>query len=165
VELAREFPHLGHVKEESEPLFARLQAEIRQRPPMKAVFSAHLGVNWLYAMRLGVDGVITGNAMYADLMAKIWELHQRRDEELLRDAFGRFLLMRNISDQIPGAELYIMKKRGVFKTMATRSREGQTGANATVIERRLAAHEIEEIESRYAALAPYLSRDATGDAR
>ena len=45
--------------------------------------------------------------------------------------------MRNVSDEIPGAELYIMKKRGVFKTMATRSREGQPGGKANVIERRL----------------------------
>ena len=30
---------------------------------------ANRGVNWLYAMRLGLDGVITGNAMYADLFA------------------------------------------------------------------------------------------------
>jgi len=157
VDLAREFPHLGHVKEESEPLYARLAEEVRQRPPLKAVFSANLGVNWLYAMRIGVDGVITGNAMYADVMAKIWELHQRRDEARLRDAFGRFLLMRNISDEIPGAELYIMKKRGIFKTMATRSRERQAGAQARVVERRLTTTEIDEIEYRFAALTPYLT--------
>jgi len=157
VDLAREFPHLGHVKEESEPLYARLAEEVRQRPPLKAVFSANLGVNWLYAMRIGVDGVITGNAMYADVMARIWELHQRRDEARLRDAFGRFLLMRNISDEIPGAELYIMKKRGIFKTTATRSRESQAGAQARVVERRLTTTEIDEIEYRFAALTPYLT--------
>ena len=32
VELAREFPHLGYVKEESEPLAERMQAEARQSP-------------------------------------------------------------------------------------------------------------------------------------
>ena len=69
--LAREFPHLGYVKEESQPLVPRMKEEVRQRPPMKAVFGANLGANWLYEMRLGLDGVITGNAMYADAMARM----------------------------------------------------------------------------------------------
>ena len=38
---------------------------------MKGIFCANLGVNWLYAMRLGLDGIITGNAMFADLFAKM----------------------------------------------------------------------------------------------
>jgi hypothetical protein len=28
-------------------------------------------------MRLGLDAVITGNAMYADLMANVWNLHEQ----------------------------------------------------------------------------------------
>lgn len=75
-------------------------------------------------MRLGLDGVITGNAMYADVMARLWDMHERRQLDPLRDLFGKFLLMRNLNDHVPGADLYIMRKRGVFKTLVTRTAAG-----------------------------------------
>ena len=154
VELAREFPHMAYVKEESAPLVERMRAEIARRPPLKGVFGASLGAGWLYEMRLGLDGVITGMAMYPDLMARIWALHERGDAAAVRDAFSAFLLMRNVSQQIPGADLYLLKKRGVFK--ATASRTG--GAAAwTVKTIDLKADEIAEIDYRFAALAPYLT--------
>jgi hypothetical protein len=37
-------------------------------------------------------------------------------------AHSKFLLMRNLNQQIPGTDLYIMKKRRVFKTTMTRGR-------------------------------------------
>jgi dihydrodipicolinate synthase/N-acetylneuraminate lyase len=156
VDLAREFPHFGYVKEESEPLAERIRAEVAARPPMKAIFSANLGSNWLYAMRLGVDGVITGNAMYADLFAKMWALHDAHRDEELRDAFSRFLLMRNLNEQLPGADLYIMQKRGIFKTIVTRVGRPATGEKPRVTVRNFSPAEIAEIEYRFAALKPYL---------
>ena len=120
VELAREHPHLAYVKEESVPLVDRMKAELRQRPPIKGVFGASFADGWLYEMRLGLDGVMTGMAMYADLMARLWELHVRGDSDAVRDAYSRFLLMRNLNQQIPGADLFVMQKRGVFKTTTTR---------------------------------------------
>jgi len=153
VGLAREFPHLGYVKEESRPLVERMKAEMRQRPAMKAVFSASYAMNWLYEMRLGIDGVMTGMAMYADLMARMWDLHQRHEAAALRDAFSRFLLMRNLTDSLPGADLYVMKKRGVFKTMVTRTEAGPKKLT-------FSPEEIAEIEYRFEALKPYLSSHA-----
>ena len=153
VELAREFPHVAYVKEESAPLVERMKAEIRQRPPLKGVFGASLGSGWLYEMRLGLDGVITGMGMYPDLMARIWELHERGDAAAARDAYGKFLLMRNAAQQIPGTDLYLFKKRGIFKT--TVSRTGGAAAWRTVnVE--LASDAIAEIEFRFEALKPYL---------
>jgi 4-hydroxy-tetrahydrodipicolinate synthase len=152
VEMAREFPHAAYVKEESEPLFPRMKAEIAQRPAMKGVFCANLGVNWLYAMRLGVDGVITGNGMYADLMARLWEFHEKGRTDELRDAYGRFLLLRNLNEQIPGADRYILKKRGVFKTTVTRVGAPVAGAPPRITDLRLSPQDIEEIEYRFAAL-------------
>ena len=151
------FPHLGYVKEESEPLNARIQAETASRPPMKAVFSANFGVNWLYAMRLGIDGVITGNAMYADLFARIWDFHERGKSEELRSAYAAFLLMRNVNEQIPGADLYVLKKRGVFKTTITRKGLPQPGEAPKLNERTFSPVEAEEIDYRFAALKPYLA--------
>jgi dihydrodipicolinate synthase/N-acetylneuraminate lyase len=157
VDLAREFAHFGYVKEESEPLNARIQAETASRPPMKAIFSANFGVNWLYAMRLGIDGVITGNAMYADLFARIWDFRERGKSDELRSAYATFLLMRNVNEQIPGADLYILKKRGIFKTTITRKGPPLPGHPPTLNERTFSPVEIEEIEYRFAALKPYLN--------
>jgi dihydrodipicolinate synthase/N-acetylneuraminate lyase len=154
VSLAREFPHLGYVKEESQPLVPRMKEELRQRPVMKAVFGANLGVNWLYEMRLGLDGVITGNAMYGDAMAQMWTLHEAGGGDRLRDLFSKFLLMRNLSEQLPGVDLYVMKKRGIFKTMVVR-----TGDGAKALE--FSPDEIAEIEYRLAALQPYLTASIT----
>jgi 4-hydroxy-tetrahydrodipicolinate synthase len=147
VELARELPNFGYVKEESAPVVERMKTLVQQRPPMKSVFGAELGVGWLYEMRLGLDGVMTGMAMYSDLMARIWDLYQRGRSETVRDAYSKFLLMRNLNQQIPGTDLYVMKKRGVFKTTVTR---GGTPYS-------FPPEAVAEIEYRFSALTPYLS--------
>jgi dihydrodipicolinate synthase/N-acetylneuraminate lyase len=154
VELAREFPHVAYVKEESAPLVERMKAELGQRPPIKSVFGASYADGWLYEMRLGLDGVMTGMAMYADLMARLWNLHERGERELVRDAYSKFLLMRNINEQIPGADLFVMQQRGVFKTTTTRTGGAAAWKPKTL---RLTPEAIAEIEYRFAALKPYLS--------
>jgi len=154
VELAREFPHVAYVKEESAPLIERMKAELRQRPLIKGVFGASYADGWLYEMRLGLDGVMTGMAMYADLMARLWDLHERGQSEAVRDAYSRFLLMRNLNQQIPGADLFVMQKRGVFKTTTTRT-GGAAAWKAKPLT--LTPEAIAEIEYRFAALKPYLS--------
>jgi dihydrodipicolinate synthase/N-acetylneuraminate lyase len=153
VELATAFPHVAYVKEESAPLVDRMKAEIAKRPPLKGVFGASLGSGWLYEMRLGLDGVITGMGMYPDLMARIWDLHEHGDHAAVRDAYAKFLLMRNAAQQIPGADLYLFKKRGVFKTTVSR-----TGGAAAwkAVHADLAPDAIAEIDFRFEALKPYL---------
>ena len=153
VELAREFPHVAYVKEESAPLVARMKTEIGQRPPLKAVFGASLGSGWLYEMRLGLDGVMTGMGMYPDLMARIWELHERGDQTGVRDAYSTFLLLRNAAQQIPGTDLYLFKKRGIFKTTVSRT-GGAAAWKPTHVD--LAPDAIAEIDFRFEALKPYL---------
>jgi dihydrodipicolinate synthase/N-acetylneuraminate lyase len=155
VALAKEFPHFGYVKEESPPVVERMKALVRQRPPMRRIFGATFAEGWLYEMRLGLDGVITGNAMYADLMGRMWELHLQGKSEELRDAYSRFLLMRNLSERIAGVDLYVMKKRGLFKTMV--SRRSNPAAGPLELHRpSFEPQEIEEIEYRFAALKPLL---------
>jgi 4-hydroxy-tetrahydrodipicolinate synthase len=162
VELAREFPHMGYVKEESEPLIERMRAELAARPVMKGIFGASFATGWLYEMRMGLDGVITGMGMYADLMARMWDLHQRGQHEAVRDAYGRFLLMRNLNEAIPGADLFIMKKRGIFKTAVRRTTAPAPGVAAKLTEVKPSATELAEIEFRFAALKPYLKDGAQG---
>jgi 4-hydroxy-tetrahydrodipicolinate synthase len=146
VELAREFPNFGYVKEEHDPVIARMAALIAQRPdPIKRVFGANYGNGWLYQMRVGCDGTITGGAMYADIYARLWNLHLQNKQDELRDLFSKLLLVLNLDQDIPGTRLYILKKRGIFKTAVSRQREYK-----------LTAPEISEIEYRFAALKPYL---------
>jgi dihydrodipicolinate synthase/N-acetylneuraminate lyase len=152
VRLAREFPHLGHIKEETPPLVARMKAEVAQRPPLKSVFGATGGDGWLYELRLGLDGEMTAQGMYGDVMVAIWTLYQNGQREQAADAFSKLLLMKNCEAQIPGTERYIFKKRGVFKSTAAR----RGAPKGQVIIRDLPPDAIAEIEFRYATLKPYL---------
>jgi len=152
-EMARQFPHLGYVKEESDPVVARMREELAQRSIMKGIFGASFATGWLFEMRMGLDGVITGESMYADLLGRLWTLHEQGRHDEVRDGYSKYLLMRNLNEQIPGVDLYVLKKRGIFKTMYTR--RGQSGAGR-VAEPQFPQDVIEEIEFRLAALQPYL---------
>jgi 4-hydroxy-tetrahydrodipicolinate synthase len=156
IELAREFPNFGYVKEESQPVVARMKAEIAARPTMKGVFGASFAEGWLYELRLGLDGVITGSGMYADVLARIWDAHEHGRHDEARDAYSKFLLMRNLEEQVPGTGLFIMKKRGIFKTTVRRTSAPSAGAPPKLSEFKPSPVELEEIEYRFAALKPYL---------
>jgi 4-hydroxy-tetrahydrodipicolinate synthase len=147
VELGREFPNFGYVKEEHEPVLERMKALARHRPgPIKSVFGAIHGRGWLYEMRHGFDGTITGGAMYGDVYARLWRLHLENKQDELREVFSKLLLMLNLDQQIPGVRLYILKKRGVFKTTVSRRGTPTFTPEATA-----------EIEYNFAALKPYLT--------
>jgi dihydrodipicolinate synthase/N-acetylneuraminate lyase len=137
-----------------------MNAEIAARPAMKGIFGASLGTGFLYEMRLGLDGVITGMGMYADLMGRMWDLHERGRYDEVRDAYSRFLLMRNLNEAIPGTDLYVMKKRGIFKTTVRRTGAPSATAPAKVTEFTPSAIERDEIEYRFAALKPFLRAEA-----
>jgi len=144
VTLAREFPHLGHVKEEHEPVIPRMKALARSRPPIRAVFSGGGGKGMTYEMRLGFDGTMPG-APYADIHAQIWDSYQAGAREKARDLFARLLLMANCEQFVPGTRNYILKKRGVFKTTVSRRRDFT-----------LSPEEVQEIEFHFEALKPFL---------
>ena len=40
-----------------------------------------------------------------------------------RDLFAKLLLMINLDQELPGVRQYVMKKRGIFKTMVSRQLE------------------------------------------
>jgi 4-hydroxy-tetrahydrodipicolinate synthase len=151
-EMAREFPHLGYVKEESAPIVERMRQELAQRAIMKGIFGASFATGWLFEMRLGLDGVITGESMYADLMGTLWRLREQGRHDDVRDGFSRYLLMRNLNEQIPGVDLFVLKKRGIFKTMYTR--RGQSGGKK-VAEPQFPRDVIDEIAHRLEAVTSW----------
>ncbi len=146
VSLAREFPQCGYVKEEHAPVQERMLALAEHRPnPIKTILGANFGRAWAYEMRLGTDGVMTGGVMYADIYAGMWDLHQRGRHDEVRDLNGKLLQMLNLDNLIPGVRLYVLRKRGLFKTLV--SRRGEYSFNKA---------QVDEIEHRFAALEPHL---------
>ncbi len=147
VQLARDLPQCGYIKEEYGDVHARMLALQEYQPePIKSVFGATLGRGWLYEMRIGTDGVMTGGTMYGDVYAKLWQLHLESRQDELRECYSKLLLMQNLDTLIPGVRLYVLQKRGVFKT--TKSRRGDYS---------FSTQQIAEIEYRLEALKPYMS--------
>lgn len=164
IELAREFPHFGYVKEETSPIVPRMKELVAAKPTIRRVFSAVGGFGWLYQARVGSEGLITERAVYADLLARIWDLMQSNsDPAALQDAFSRLLLMLNLRETIPGNQLrgfhlYVWRKRGVFKNMLSRNYgpNNSTPSSPIMSEQTLSQEDIAEIESRFDSLKPYL---------
>ena len=146
VSLAREFPQCGYVKEEHPPVQERMLELAKHRPnPIKSILGANFGRAWPYEMRLGTDGVMTGGVMYADIYAGLWDLHVQGRHDDVRDLYAKLLLMLNLDSLIPGVRLYVLRKRGVFKTL--KSRRGEYDFTQA---------QIDEIEHRFSALEPHL---------
>jgi 4-hydroxy-tetrahydrodipicolinate synthase len=144
VELAREFPHCGYVKEEASPVIERMTALVAARPAVKAVFSGNGGRGLLLEMRLGFDGTMPG-APIADLYPQIWDHYQAGRREKAREIFALLTLMLNLEQQVPGTRPYLFKKRGVFKTAVSRQEKRELSPDQTA-----------EIDFHFAALGPYL---------
>jgi dihydrodipicolinate synthase/N-acetylneuraminate lyase len=139
LELAREFPNFGYVKEElGLPRMVELN---KSRPPIKAIFSGTGG--WPYEMRLGLDGMMPGSP-YSDIYAQLWVLHEAGRMDQVRELFAKLTLATTLEAQIPGMRLYVMKKRGIFKTMMSRRSEFKSTPAA-----------IAEIDDTLAVLKPY----------
>jgi 1-pyrroline-4-hydroxy-2-carboxylate deaminase len=149
VDLAKEFPCLGYVKEEVNPVSDRMKALIKAKPAVSAVFSGANGYNMLYEMRFGADGNMP-EAQFADVYVAIWDLFQTGQQAKARAVFGSLLLMLNQMRQFSGVPQYMMKKRGVFKTTVGRNH------NAQQADIGLKPDEIAEIDWNFEALKPFL---------
>ncbi len=145
-------------------MIPRTRALVAAKPSIRCVFSARGGFGWLYESRLGTEGLITERAVYADLLTRIWRLQQSgADPAALKDAYSKFLLMANLSETVPGGslrgfQLYLWKKRGVFKTMVSRHYGPGNAIPATprFSELALSKEDIAEIDYRFESLKPYL---------
>ena len=130
VKLATRHPAIyGWIKEEVRDGFEanrRMKDELAARPPLKTIFSAWGGWQWLYqARRLGSEGVISERAALAPMLAEIWRLMEAKDATGALDAaYARYLLAINMMQTVPGDlrgyQLVFFKEKGVFKTTVSR---------------------------------------------
>jgi 4-hydroxy-tetrahydrodipicolinate synthase len=130
VKLATRHPAIyGWIKEEVRDGFEanrRMKAELAAKPPLKTVFSAWGGWQWLYqSRRLGSEGVISERAALAPTLAEIWRLMESKDATGALDAaYARYLLAINLMQTVPGDlrgyQLVFFKEKGLFKTTVSR---------------------------------------------
>jgi hypothetical protein len=124
--------------------------------------SANFALGLLYEMRIGVDGVVTGSAMFADVLTKMWDLHLQNKTDQVLDAYSKYMLVRRVP-QIGDVDLYYFRKRGIFKP-TTKLRpaggggrgNGRGGGNQEE-QPPFTALQTAELDARFAALKPYLS--------
>lgn len=144
LEMATRYPHLGYVKEEAEPVFDRISALVG-KPQIQRVYSAMRGRYFAYDLRLGVDGLVSGMSMYADVFAAMWAAYRADDWDGVRDIHAKLLVMLTCEQEIPGAGRYLLQRRGIFRSTRSRGREA-----------RLSQVQIDEIEHNLRGLEPYL---------
>lgn len=130
VKLATRHPAIyGWIKEEVRDGFEanrRMKAELVAKPPLKTIFSAWGGWQWLYQSRcLGSEGVISERAALAPMLAEIWRLMEAKDESGALDAaYAKYLLAINLMQTVPGDlrgyQLVFFKEKGIFKTTVSR---------------------------------------------
>jgi len=147
LELAEKYPHLGYVKEEHEPTLNRIAELVKHRPPLQRVFGGTLGHSLAYELRIGTDGTMTGGVPVADLYARLWSKYMQQDWDGFQDTWSKLLLMFTVASEIPGAYLYLMKRRGIFKTTVSRQYDYSFTPTQTA-----------EIERNLKSIEPYLIR-------
>lgn len=143
-ELAQEFPHCGYVKEEAQPVIPRMRELFARRPAIKRVYGGADASSLMYEMSAGSDGNMP-NAAFADIYAQIWDSFQAGQRKKAYDLYSKTLLLTNLRRHIPATPLYIMKKRGVFKTIVSRQQNSQPTPD-----------DIREIEANFELMKPHL---------
>ena len=163
IELAARHPDIyGWVKEESGGADGneRMRKECAA-PEIKTVFGAWGSYGWLdQYYNYGTRGLISERAAYADYLMRIWRaMEAGRDREVVNDLWARYLLMMNLKETIPGGHLrgfnlYVLKKRGIFKNYLSREPVAKDDVSGKwrLVDRSFSASEIAEIEERYSYL-------------
>lgn len=175
-DLAVRYPKVyGYIKEESEGQKANVRQaeESALKPPVKTVFSAWGGWQWLYqARQCGTEGLVSERPAYAPLVARIWRLMSKGDPD------GRLMetyaVYRYMIDQraIPGGSLrgyslYYLKKLGLFSTTLSRTyleskvtESGTFGVGHAwkLVDLELTDAQCEELDRNFADMNRFLER-------
>ena len=73
------------------------------------------GRYFAYDLRLGVDGLVSGMSMYAEVFARMWTASREGDWDAVRDIHGKLLVMLTCEAEIPGAGRYLLQRRGISR--------------------------------------------------
>ena len=156
VDLARRHPETyGWYKVEGSgaDIVPCARALVAAKPVVKTVFTGWGGRDWLFHYRrVGTRGVISQRPMYADLMVRIWRALEAGDAEE-DELFAKFMYLRNLDNVLPSANmrgwnLYVLKRRGVFRN--TLSRVAKKGGGWEICDLRLDDADMAEIDARLA---------------
>ena len=173
IRLSREFPGVyGWIKEETGGADAneRMRKQCGAKG-VKTVFSAWGSYGWIdQYCNYGTRGLVSERAGYADYLMRIWagleewrQFKEKGDnvyaDELrarIDDLWATYLFMMNLKETIPGGHLrgfnlYILKKRGIFKNLVSRDYAAKDDISGRwkLSRLELAASEISEIEERW----------------
>ena len=165
IDLAKRYPDAyGWYKVEGtgKEIVPCMEELVAAKPIVKNVFTGWGGRDWLYHYRrVGTRGVISQRPMYADLMVRIWRALEKESggpqssaAESADALFAKFIYLRNLEDTIPAPEmrgwnLYVLKKRGVFRNTLSRTKKRPDGS-WEVSDISLSAVDIAEIDARLA---------------
>ena len=157
VDLARRYPQTyGWYKVEGtgSGIVPCARELVAAKPVVKTVFTGWSGRDWLYHYRrVGTRGVISQRPMYADLMVKIWRALESGDANA-DELFAKFMYLRNLENALPAPEmrgwnLYVLKKRGVFRNTLSRTKKRDDGS-WEVAEASLSVADRAEVDARLA---------------
>jgi dihydrodipicolinate synthase/N-acetylneuraminate lyase len=145
IDLARQYPQLGYIKEEVSPVAHRM-AEYARSGVMKAVFSGAAGRNLLDELAHGSSGSMPA-CEFIDVAAQVYDLAAAGQNQEARDLFRKLLPMINL-EEIYGLRFMkaVLVRRGIFKTAKLRG-AGSGGMDAL---------DEKEMEAWWKDLTPYL---------
>ena len=130
IALANRHPAVyGWIKEESEgsKANARQAVELAAQPPVKTVFSAWGGWQWLYqSRRLGTEGLVSERMAYAPIISYIWRRMTDGDSDgSLTEAYALYRLLidqRNLEcGSLRGYSLHYLVRLGIFSNTLSRT--------------------------------------------
>lgn len=145
IELARQYPQLGYVKEEISPVAHRM-VEYVHSGVMKAVFSGNAGKNLLDELAHGSSGTMPA-CEFIDVDVQVYDLAASGKHQEARELFQKLLPMINL-EEIYGLRFAkaVLVRRGVFKTAKLR---GAGGGGLDELDEK-------EMEAWWKQLTPYL---------
>jgi dihydrodipicolinate synthase/N-acetylneuraminate lyase len=145
IQLAKEFPSLGYVKEEVAPIAHHI-AEYAKSGVMSGIFSGNAGKYLLNEMAHGCNGTMPA-CEFADVNVQVYELAAAGKMDEARALFEKLLPMIALEENYGMAfAKAVLVRRGVFKTAKMR---GTTGSN-------LDAVDMQDVDAWWKLLAPYL---------
>ena len=145
IELAKEFPALGYVKEEVEPVSHRL-AELARSGAVKGLFSGSAGKYLLNEMAHGAVGTMPA-CEFVDVAVQVYELAAAGKMDEARALFEKLLPLIGMEESYGMSfAKTVLVRRGVFKTAKMR---GVAGATMDSIDQ-------QEFEAWWKQLAPHL---------